>query len=122
MLDAPIRSALQVANNLAAWSPPWANWFGAVARALGGWSQSLQASATLNFPNTAAGAQSSLTVAVPGALIGQGVIVLPAADVSGMAFKGAVTALDTVTVYALNCTASPIDPPLQSYRVIVLAP
>jgi hypothetical protein len=122
MNNAPIRSALQVAANFAEWSPPWANWFAAVTRALGGWSSSLQASATLNFPNTLAGAQSALTVSVPGALIGQGAMVLPAADVAGIAFKGAVTALDTVTVYALNCTAVAIDPPSQSYRVIVLAP
>lgn len=118
MVDAPIKAAL--ANGV--WPPAWANWFAAVTRRLAGWSASLQASATLDFPNTLAGAQSALTVAVPGALIGQGVMVMPASDVAGIAFKGAVTAAGTVTVYLLNCTAIAIDPAPQVYRVVVLEP
>lgn len=121
MTDAPIRSALQIVANLAVWSPPWANWFSAVARALGGWSSSVSVTTALDFPNTLAGAQSSLTVNLEGAQVGQGVLVLPAADVAGIAFKGAVTATGVVTVYALNCTAAPINPPSQNFTVVVLA-
>jgi len=116
MLEAPIRSLLVGG----VWPPAWANWFSGVARALGGWSSSLTASAVLDFPNTLAGAQTALTVAVPGAIVGQGAMVLPAADVAGIAFKAAVTASGVVTVYALNCTGAAINPAGQSYRVIVL--
>lgn len=119
MDNAPVPGGWTVTGNKALCPPAWANWFAALSRAIG-WRQAFSAQATLDFPSTAAGAQSALTVPVAGAVVGQGVLVLPSADVAGIAFKGAVTAAGTVTVYALNCTAGAIDPPSQAYTVVVL--
>lgn len=76
------------------------------------------ATATLDFPNTAAGATSSLTVSVVGAVIGDPVTVGTTATEAGI-FYGVTTATDTVTVYYYNSTAGAINPASATFKLVV---
>jgi hypothetical protein len=81
----------------------------------------LTATATLDFPSISAVSQASLTISVPGAAVGDEVIMsLPAAPAAGLVFNAFVSAADTVTVRATNVTAAPVDAASASYGVIVL--
>lgn len=82
----------------------------------------LSGSASLNFPSISAASQSSLTISVPGAAVGDEVIMaLPAAPAAGLVFNAFVSAADTVTVRASNISASPVDAAAATYGVIVIA-
>lgn len=79
--------------------------------------------ATLNFPSVAgAGGQQTLTITVTGAAVGDVVILgLPATGAdAGLAFKAWVSAANTVTVAAINCTAIAIDPASATFRATVV--
>jgi hypothetical protein len=80
------------------------------------------ATATLDFPEIAAGASSDLTITVTGAATGDAVCLgLPASPAAGIVFQGFVSAANIVTVRATNITASPVDPGSASYRATVLS-
>lgn len=82
----------------------------------------LSASASLNFPSISAATQSSLTIAVPGAAVGDEVVMaLPAAPAAGLVFNAFVSAADTVTIRASNISGSPVDAAAATYGVIVIA-
>jgi len=100
-------------------STGWANWFTQVFLGLP-WTKGLNITATLDFGATGAQSQSALTATVTGARAGDAVQVTPLADVSGIVFTGVVTAKDTVTVYAKNLSSGSVNPPSQSYRILVL--
>lgn len=75
--------------------------------------------ASVNLPSIAAGATGSATFTLTGAATTDVVIVNPPALTSGLAFAGAaVTGADTVTVYALNASASPIDEAAATFRYV----
>jgi hypothetical protein len=81
----------------------------------------LRVTAVLDFPSAAAAAGNNLTVSVPGAAVGDDVIIgFLAAPSPGLIFSGWVSAVDTVTVRAQNPTAGALDAASASYRVIVL--
>lgn len=81
---------------------------------------SLTAAATLDFGSINAAASADLTVAVPGAAVGNAVSLgLPAAPTAGIVFQAFVSAADTVTVRATNITGAPVDPTSASYRATV---
>lgn len=78
-------------------------------------------SATLDFPSTASGSYSDLTVSVIGAAGGSRVVLgLPATPAAGIVWNAWVSATDTVTIRANNPTGSPIDPGSASYGVTVI--
>jgi hypothetical protein len=82
----------------------------------------LAASATLNFPSTAAGAVSDLTISVTGAAVGDVVSIgIDAASVPAAgSFFAWVSAADTVTVrYSNNSLVTAYDPPSGTFKVIV---
>ena len=119
--SAPLNSDWPVTPNNAATIPtPWSNWFQQVFLAIAGVVKTFNITITLDFANTAAGGQSSLTATVDGARSGDLVMVTPTADVSGMIFTGVVTARDTVTVYAKNFSTGAVDPASQIYRILVV--
>ena len=119
--SAPLNSDWPIsAENKATIPTPWSNWFQQVFLAVAGVVKTFNVTVTLNFANTAAGAQSSLTATVNGARSGDLVIVTPTADESGMIFTGVVTAIDTVTVYAKNFSTAPVNPGSQVYRILVV--
>lgn len=99
-------------------SPGWGNWFGQVFLGLP-WKRGFNATATLNFGSIASHSQAALTATISGVRAGDAVQVT-APDVSGVNFSGSVTADDTVTVYAKNYTAGAVDPPSQTFRIVVL--
>lgn len=81
---------------------------------------SLSANAALDFPSIAAAASADLTIAVPGAAVGDSVeLGLPAAPTAGLIFQGFVSAADTVTVRATNITAGAVDAASATYRATV---
>jgi hypothetical protein len=82
----------------------------------------LSATATLDFASTLTLVDSAdLTVTVTGAAVGDAVFIgLPAAPTAGFTFMGFVSAADTVTVRAHNCTAGTVDPASATYRVTVV--
>lgn len=87
----------------------------------GGGASNLRKSAALNFGSIAAAAQADLTIAVPGAIIGNPVALgLPAAPTAGIIFMAFVSADGTVTVRATNITAAPVDPASATYNVTVV--
>lgn len=65
---------------------------------------------SVDLASIAAGETGSGTFTVTGAAVGDVVVVNPPALTTGLAFAGAaVTGADTVTVYAVNASAAPID-------------
>jgi hypothetical protein len=80
----------------------------------------LTASATLDFPNTAAQQSSDLTIAVTGAAVGNPVfLAIPAAPDANACFTAWVSAADVVSVRFNNYSAGAIDPASGTYRVVV---
>ena len=76
---------------------------------------------TLDLGSIAAGAVSTLTVAVPGAKPGNTVTIgAPAALDAGLLWCGAVSANDEVTIRVYNPTGSPIDPASATWTVRVM--
>ena len=75
--------------------------------------------ASVNFPEIAAAATGSATFTLTGAAAGDVVVVNPPALTTGLVFAGAaVTGANTVTVYAVNTTASPIDEGAATFRYL----
>ena len=82
----------------------------------------LSGSASLDFGSISAASQSSLTITVTGAAVGDEVILaLPATPTAGIVFNAFVSAANTVTIRASNITGSPVDPAAATYGVIVIA-
>lgn len=87
---------------------------------LWGMNRVAETSATLDFPSTGAGLQSTLTVSAVGALPGDLVQVSPGnAPEAGLSFDGYVAANDNATVVVINNTAVAIDPASRPYTVVV---
>ena len=81
----------------------------------------LTATATLDFPLTAAGTISTLNITVTGAVIGDALtIIAPATLEAGLMFCGLITAANTVTVRLHNTTAAGIDPASASWKALVV--
>lgn len=82
----------------------------------------LRASAVLDFPNIAAGAAATLTIAVPGATVGQHVVMTfnPVGLTTGVVLMAGVSAADTVTVKCQNVTAAAVNPAAITVLVCVL--
>lgn len=117
MISPPLNEAVADASGKA--NRGWTAWFTQVANILP-WSSASQGSASLNFPNIAAGSQQALTVAVKGAKVGGSVSVVPTSNVPGVLFNGFVIADNAVTVYASNITSGSIDPAAQTFNITVL--
>lgn len=80
----------------------------------------LVATQVIDFPSINANSEGTgVTVTVTGALTTDNVIV-NAANTAGVDYKATVTATNTVTIYPLNITTSPIDPASATFRVMVL--
>jgi hypothetical protein len=101
------------------WTSPWAVWFTQVLSAIFGWRKTYTATKTHDFGNIVAQSQDTTTVSVIGARSGDAVLVRPTTAVNGIILDGTVTALDTVTIRAVNYSSGAIDPASQVYRVIV---
>ncbi len=83
----------------------------------------LVGSATLDFPSTASGATSDLTIAVTGAAVNDTVALGPPATVAaGTGYFAWVSAADTVTVRFWNISGAPVDPASAVFTVRVLQP
>jgi hypothetical protein len=85
--------------------------------------QGTRVSATLDFPNTASGRSSALTVAVPGATFGDFVNVSPAEVgllIVGSFYLGVVSDNGTVSVLFVNQSAGAIDPPSGLFQIQVI--
>lgn len=130
MQEAPIRSLLPVVDGerkeikfFSTWPRPWANWFLRLTNAIG-WSFALTATKVIDFGPIPAASEASSTVTVTGAATTNtpNVLVTPSANTAGINYTGVVTAANTVTIYAKNFTAGPIDPASTTFRVTVLQP
>jgi hypothetical protein len=77
--------------------------------------------ANLNFGNTLAQTSTDLTVNVPGAVVGDGVLVgIPVAvQIANSDFTYFVSAANTVTIRFNNYSAAAIDPPAADFKVAV---
>ena len=81
----------------------------------------LSVAAALDYAAIAAAASADLTIAVPGAAVGDSVSLgLPSAPAAGLIFQAFVSAAGVVTVRATNITAAAVDAASASYRVTVL--
>lgn len=100
-------------------SQAWAEFFRSVFYALFGWRRSYTATKTFNFPNIAAGGESTTTVAVLGARQGDAVLVTAKTPVAGLGVDGAVTANDVATIRRFNFSTGAIDPASDDFRVLV---
>jgi len=75
--------------------------------------------AAVDFPSISAAQTGSATFTLTGAAAGDMVLLNPPALTSGLVFAGAtVTAANTVTVYAVNATASPINEASATFRYL----
>jgi len=84
-------------------------------------SKELRAAAILDFPSVAAGGVQTLTATVTGAVTGDIVTVNanPNGITTGIVFFAGVTAADTVTVKAQNCTTAAVDPASATFIIYV---
>lgn len=74
---------------------------------------------SVDLAEIAAGATGSGTFTVTGAASGDAVVVNPPALTAGLVFAGAaVTGANTVTVYAVNATAAPINEAAATFRYL----
>jgi len=103
----------------ARWSPSWSIWFQQVFNCLA-WNNAISTRSTLNFSSVPSAGQLSLTVPVPGARVGDAVLLSARTDVAGLIFSGFVSVNNIVTVVAKNFTAAPIDPAAVVFRIIVI--
>lgn len=75
--------------------------------------------ASVNFPEIAATATGSATFTLTGAAAGDVVVLNIPELTTGLVYSGcAVTGANTVTVYATNTTASPIDEAAATFRYL----
>lgn len=75
--------------------------------------------ASVDFDEIAAGATGSKTFTLTGAAVGDIVVINVPVLTTGLAFAGAaVTAANTVTVYAVNSSAAPIDQAEATFRYL----
>lgn len=80
----------------------------------------LRATASLNYASIAAAADADLTIAVPGATVGDDVTVhYNAAPLTALRHVAYVSAVNVVTVRAYNHTAVAIDAAAEDISVIV---
>jgi len=75
-----------------------------------------------NQSSTSAGAGATTTTTVPGAQVGDSVLVTPFTHTTGIVYSGIVSANSIVTVRGQNVTAGAVDPALVSLAVLVLRP
>ena len=80
------------------------------------------ASATLDFPNTAAQSSSDLTITATGALAGDTVLLgVPNASVNAnTCYTAWVSAADTVSIRFSNYSAGTVDPASGTFKVLVI--
>lgn len=98
----------------------WADWFTSLWNAVAGWRKTLTGSVTINFGAVAANSQAaSASLTITGAAVTDVVLVQPDTQTSGIKFDGYVSAIDTVTIRAMNFTAGSIDPASTTFRVIL---
>jgi hypothetical protein len=75
--------------------------------------------ASVNLPSIANAESGSATFTVTGAKVGDIVIVNPPSLTTGLTFGGAaITADDTVTVYATNASAAPINEAAKDFAFV----
>jgi hypothetical protein len=75
----------------------------------------------LDFPPIAAGGKADMTINVPGAVVGDAVILgPPAAPAAGLTFDGFVSGADTVTVRAQNLSSGSVDETSMTFRAVVI--
>lgn len=97
----------------------WANWFTQVFDSLLGWRQTFNRAQVFDFGSIPALSQASTTVTVTGVRPGSAVMVTPLTETPGIVYSGVVTANNTVTIFAKNYTGGAIDPPSNTFRIIV---
>lgn len=108
-----------VGKQFSLWPRSWATFFTEVFQAVFGWKKTYYATLTHDFGNINAQTQATTTVTVTGARSGDAVVVRPTTAVNGIILDGTVTAVDTVTVRAVNYSSGAIDPASQVYSVLV---
>ena len=75
----------------------------------------------LDFGSISAGSSAEQSIAMPGAVVGDAVIVNPNDGIeAGLVWNAYVSAVDTVTVRLTNVTSRPIDPASRDWNVIWL--
>lgn len=79
----------------------------------------LTGSTTFDFTSIAAQTQSTTTVTVTGAAVGDPVDIGVGAVTAGLMYTAQVTATNTVTIYATNATSGALDPTSTTYKVSV---
>lgn len=85
-----------------------------------GFDRVVKAKATLDFPSANAAATQALTVAVPGAALGDAVVLAPPSTLNaGLIPSAFVSAADTVTIRVTNITAVAIDAASATWGVLV---
>lgn len=101
-------------------SSPLGKWLDLLQSILAGVGPQLRTHATLDFPNTAAGTSSTLTIPLPGAEPGQSVTVgTPGVPANSLYTAFVSSGGDEVTVQFNNYSAGAIDPASGDFTVIV---
>lgn len=88
------------------------------------WSRIFTGVFTVNLGNAATGSGTfaTTTVTVPGAALGDFVLVAPVLDLTDGFVFGQVSAANTVDITVLNNTAGALDLASATYKVLVLRP
>lgn len=77
---------------------------------------------TADFASTLDGDEAAVDLAVPGAALGDFVLVAPGIDLTDLVLAASVTAADVVTVVVANNTGGTIDLASQTITGVVLKP
>lgn len=80
----------------------------------------IYASTTWDAPSVANGAQTLTVVTVPGADIGDKLLLSASIGLGGLDLHGDITAQDTVKLYLSNLTGASVDLPSATYYITIL--
>ncbi len=78
------------------------------------------ASTVLDFPEVSANTYQSLTMTVPGAAVGDCLVLAPGTATAGIVYSAYASAVNTVTVLAHNYTGSPLNPGSGTFKVAIV--
>lgn len=103
------------------WTPEWVRWLEMVFLGLSGWRKAVKVDTTIDFGLILAHNElGSSPITVRGARPLDTVLVAAEGNISGLTYKGVITADDQLVIYAVNSTVSNINPVSMQFRITVL--
>ena len=86
------------------------------------WNEMITGSVAVNPASMTTGTDSSLTVTIAGAAVGDFVMAVPAIDMGEVSYNAYVSAADTIEIVFYNSAAGTVDLASSTWKFLVLRP